>query len=169
MQKNIDAHLHVSWSDYHDLIEQLAIIVAKSNWQFDTILCLARGGLRVGDILSRIFDVPLAILSTSSYREHSGTQQGCLKIAEHITLSKGDLSGNILLLDDLADSGKTLLAVQQHLLMFYSKVLTVKTGVLWWKDCSQIKPDFYVQHLLNNPWIHQPFEQYDTMRPKDLM
>ncbi|MEY3997064.1 MAG: hypothetical protein RL344_1407 [Pseudomonadota bacterium] len=169
MQKNIDAHLYVSWNDYHDLIERLAIIVAQSGWQFDAILCLARGGLRVGDTLSRIFDVPLAILSTSSYREHSGTQQGYLNIAKHITVSSIELSGNILLLDDLADSGKTLIAVQQHLTVSYPKVLTVKTGVLWWKDCSQIKPDFYVQHLLNNPWIHQPFEQYDTMRPKDLM
>jgi uncharacterized protein len=169
MQKNIDAHLYVSWNDYHDLIERLSIIIAQSGWQFDAILCLARGGLRVGDTLSRIFDVPLAILSTSSYREGSGTQQGNLNIAKHITVSSGELSGNILLLDDLADSGKTLIAVQQHLAASYPKVLTVKTGVLWWKDCSQIKPDFYVQHLLNNPWIHQPFEQYDTMRPKDLM
>ena len=35
-------------------------------WRFDQILCLARGGLRVGDQLSRIFEVPLAILATSS-------------------------------------------------------------------------------------------------------
>ena len=37
--------------------------------KFDSILCLARGGLRVGDVISRIYDMPLAILAASSYRE----------------------------------------------------------------------------------------------------
>src|SRR5512140_224614 len=61
-------HLYVSYDEYHNLIEKLAIKVYQSDWQFDTILCLARGGMRPGDILSRIFDKPLAIMSTSSYR-----------------------------------------------------------------------------------------------------
>jgi len=64
-------HLYVSYDEYHNLIEKLAIKVYQSGWQFDTILCLARGGMRPGDILSRIFDKPLAIMSTSSYRAES--------------------------------------------------------------------------------------------------
>jgi hypothetical protein len=69
-------HLYVSYDEYHNLIEKLAIRIHQSGWQFDTILCLARGGMRPGDILSRIFDKPLAIMSTSSYRAEAGTQQG---------------------------------------------------------------------------------------------
>ncbi|MCX7597172.1 MAG: phosphoribosyltransferase family protein, partial [Fischerella sp.] len=59
--------LYVSWSDYHRKIEQLAAQIYQSGWQFNQIVCLARGGLRVGDILSRIYKQPLAILATSSY------------------------------------------------------------------------------------------------------
>ena len=44
-------HLYVSWDEYHLLIERLAIQVHKSGWEFDQILCLARGGLRPGDVL----------------------------------------------------------------------------------------------------------------------
>jgi hypoxanthine phosphoribosyltransferase len=69
-------HLYVSYDEYHNLIEKLAIKVHQSGWQFDTILCLARGGMRPGDILSRIFNKPLAIMSTSSYRADAGTVQG---------------------------------------------------------------------------------------------
>ena len=54
-------HLYVSYDEYHNLIERLAIKVHQSGWRFDTILCLARGGMRPGDVLSRIFNVPLAI------------------------------------------------------------------------------------------------------------
>jgi hypothetical protein len=39
---------------------------------------------------------------------------------------------------------------------------------LWWKGASVFKPDFWVDHLPHNPWIHQPFETYDTMRPDAL-
>ena len=68
-----DKDLWVSWDEYHRLIERLALKVYESGWKFDQVLCLARGGVRPGDVFSRIFDVPLAILSTSSYREEAGT------------------------------------------------------------------------------------------------
>ena len=55
--------LYVSWDEYHGVIEQLALSVHESGWRFDSLLCLARGGLRVGDVISRIYDMPLAILA----------------------------------------------------------------------------------------------------------
>ena len=58
---NTDTDLWVSWSEYNQLIEQLSLKVYESKYQFDTIVCLARGGVRVGDVMSRIFDVPLGI------------------------------------------------------------------------------------------------------------
>ena len=61
-------HLYVTWERYHRLIELLALQIHDSKWEFDHIIAIARGGLRVGDQLSRIFDKPLAIMSTSSYR-----------------------------------------------------------------------------------------------------
>ena len=108
-------HLYVSHERYHHLIEKLALMVYESGWQFDTILCLARGGVRPGDILSRIFNLPLAIMSTSSYRDDHGTKQGHLDIAHYITTPKGQIAGRVLLVDDLADSGKTLHEVVQML------------------------------------------------------
>ncbi|MHA6883839.1 phosphoribosyltransferase [Ralstonia pseudosolanacearum] len=165
---NDDAHLWVSWDDYHGLVERLALIVHESGWKFDQILCLARGGLRVGDQLSRIYDLPLAILATSSYREAAGTQQGNLDIAQYITMTRGELSGRVLLVDDLVDSGVTLERVGRHLRERYPAVIDVRTAVVWHKGCSKIQPDYAVQFLPTNPWIHQPFEEYDTLRPHNL-
>jgi hypothetical protein len=100
-------HLYVSWDEYHMLIERLALKVHNSGWEFDQILCLARGGMRPGDVLSRVFDKPLAIMSTSSYRADAGTIQGRLDLAKYITMPKGELAGRVLLVDDLADTGVT--------------------------------------------------------------
>jgi uncharacterized protein len=162
-------HLYVSYDEYHNLIEKLAIKVHQSGWTFDTILCLARGGMRPGDVLSRIFDVPLAIMSTSSYRADSGTVQGQLDIARYITTPKGEIAGRVLLVDDLADSGYTLRAVIELLRNNYPPITELRSAVIWTKAVSVFTPDYSVEYLPSNPWIHQPFESYDGMRPQQLL
>lgn len=162
-------HLYVSYDEYHNLIEKLAIKVYQSGWEFDTILCLARGGMRPGDILSRIFDKPLAIMSTSSYRAEGGTVQGHLDIARYITTPKGEIAGRVLLVDDLADSGHTLKAVVDTLKAHYPLITELRTAVIWTKAVSVFTPDYSVEYLPSNPWIHQPFESYDAMRPAALL
>ena len=162
-------HLYVSYDEYHNLIEKLAIKVHQSGWQFDTILCLARGGMRPGDILSRIFSVPLAIMSTSSYRAEAGTQQGHLDIAHYITTPRGQIAGKVLLVDDLADTGVTLQAVVDSMRNNYEPITELRTAVIWTKGVSKFTPDYSVDFLATNPWIHQPFEGYDTLRPEKLL
>ena len=163
-----DKHLWVSWDEYHREIEQLCLQVADSGWQFDQVLCLARGGLRPGDVFSRIFQVPLAVMSTSSYRAESGTVQGEIEISQHISSTAGPLCGRVLLVDDLADSGVTLRAVREQLRSSFPDVTEVKTAVIWCKACSSFLPDFYVRFLDDSPWIHQPFEEYDSLSLQGL-
>ncbi len=160
-------HLYVSWDEYHMLIERLALKVANSGWAFDQILCLARGGMRPGDVLSRVFDKPLAIMSTSSYRAEAGTIQGRLDLAKYITMPKGELAGRVLLVDDLSDSGVTLRAVVERL-RGLPAIAELRSAVIWVKGVSNFTPDYYVELLPSSPWIHQPFEEYDNLRPEGL-
>lgn len=160
--------LYVTWDDYHRLIERLIAQVYESGYKFDAILCLARGGLRIGDVISRVYDMPLAILAASSYREAAGTQQGRLDIGEFITKTGGEMSGKVLLVDDLVDSGVTMNRVIEHLKQCFPAVTEVRTAVLWYKGISTFRPDYFVQFLETSPWIHQPFEEYDALRPAQL-
>jgi hypoxanthine phosphoribosyltransferase len=163
-----DRDLWVSWDAYNVLIERLALGIHESGWQFDKIVCLARGGMRVGDVLSRIYDVPLGILATSSYREAAGTVQGGLDIAEFITITSGTLDGKVLLVDDMVDTGLTFSKVRAHLLEQFPSITELRSAVLWWKGHSSVVPDYYVEQLPTCPWIHQPFEDYDSLRPHQL-
>jgi hypoxanthine phosphoribosyltransferase len=112
--------------------------------------------------------MPLAILAASSYREAAGRSQGALDIARYITTTQDELSGNLLLVDDLVDSGVTLSRVVAHLKERYPAINEVRTAVIWYKACSTFAPEFYVEYLPTNPWIHQPFEVYDAMGPQKL-
>ncbi len=156
--------LYISWEEYHAKIEQLATQIYESEWEFDQILCLARGGLRIGDILSRIYNKPLAILSVSSYGGKDFQERGSLAIAQSITMTTATLGKRILLVDDLVDSGETILHILEWLNQHQEyKISEVRSAVLWFKACSVATPDYYIDFLSDNPWIHQPFEKYEKM------
>jgi hypoxanthine phosphoribosyltransferase len=160
--------LRVGWEEYYRLIEQLAVQIHQSGYAFDSLLCLARGGLRVGDVISRVFERPLAVLTVSSYREHAGTERGELRIAGSISSLDPQPHGRVLLVDDLADSGATLAGVVKYLHERFAQISELRTAVIWLKGCSQFRPDYVVSHLPDSPWIHQPFELYDRLRPGQL-
>lgn len=169
MQKSTETDLYVDWHGYHRMIERLALQVYESDWTFDVVLCLARGGLVAGNVLCRIFDKPLAVLSTSSYREAIGMKQGALHIGANISITQGELAGKILLVDDLIDTGVTLAAVKNYLKDNYPAVSDVRSAVLWRKGLAKQEPDYCVDLLDNSPWIHQPFEAYDALQPHMLV
>ena len=150
----------ISWEEYHQTIEKLAKQIQDSGWAFNQILCLAKGGLRVGDILARIFDQPLAILNVSSYGGSGNREQGNIRFAENFT-NFGALGDRLLLVDDLVDSGvsieKTIAWLQNH----SPHITELRTAVLWYKGHSSYKPNYFVEYLTDNPWIQQPFEHYE--------
>ena len=160
--------LHVSWDEYNRLVEKLALEVWKSGWNFEAIVCLARGGLRIGDVFSRLFDKPLGVLFTSSYRDDAGMTQGRLLVGEQLSSAQPLPGPRLLLVDDLADTGETLAQVVPILRQRYPQAREIRSAVLWRKGASVAQPDYFIEYLPTNPWIHQPFEEYDHMRPGDL-
>ena len=71
--------------------------------------------------------------------------------------------------DDLADTGHTLNSVINQLRNNYQPISELRSAVLWTKGVSSFTPDYSVEFLPTNPWIHQPFEGYDAMRPEQLI
>jgi len=159
----------VSWSEYHENIEKLAVQIYSSGWEFDQIICIAKGGLRVGDILCRLFHKPLAILSVSSYGGENNNVRGKITFSQHLSMTTSHLGSRVLLADDLADSGASLQAtlewLQDH---FEQEIQEIRTAVIWYKGTSEIEPNYYVDYLPESPWIHQPFEVYEQTSLENL-
>ncbi len=161
--------LYISWPEYHHKIKILAAQIHQSGWAFNQILCLAKGGLRVGDLLARIYDQPLAILAASSYGGANKQVRGSLNFARDLTMTTAHLGNRLLLVDDLVDSGHTLQEALAWLEQHYgADIDQVRTAVLWYKSKSVFVPDYYVDYLPENPWVHQPFEVFEQMLPADL-
>jgi hypoxanthine phosphoribosyltransferase len=85
-----------------------------------------------------------------------------------MTMTAPRLGDRVLLVDDMVDSGHTLAAVRKELPLRFPHIVDVRTAVVWYKAHSMFKPDYYVEYLPDNPWIHQPFEIYDSLRPEGV-
>ena len=159
--------LTVSWEDYHRLIEHLALQLHNAQAPFDQIVALSRGGLRLGDALSRLFQRPLVVMAASSYGGDQERTQGELVLGHQLAHTCPELGPRLLLVDDLADSGATLEASRRWLIDTLEPAAVI-TAVLWCKAHSCITPDFLAVELPHNPWINQPFEAWDQTTP-DLL
>lgn len=161
--------LYVSWEQYHQNIEKLAVKIYRSGWNFSQIVCLAKGGLRIGDILCRLSRQPLAILCAASYGGKENRVRGDIIFSQHLATIPAKLGDRVLLVDDLVDSGISLEKAVRWLKEHHGdEIEEIRTAVIWYKACSIVKPDYFVDYLPDNPWIHQPFEGYERMTLAEL-
>ena len=160
--------LVVSWHQYHALIEHLALLVHHRGCPFDQVVALSRGGLRVGDTLSRLFDRPLVVMAVSSYGGANGRDQGRMRVGQSLAHTCPRLGSRLLLVDDLADSGATLKAATTWLHQSIHPD-SITTAVLWLKGHSAARPHLWAVELPSNPWILQPFERYERLTPAALL
>ncbi len=114
--------------------------------RFDTIIGIARGGLTLAHMLSEALDIRnVQTISTQLYDE---TQK-----REHITvrdLCSLEESKNILVVDDIADSGETLKTLFNYLTLTYPQA-HFETATLFYKKSSVFKPDYWVKEA--HSWI----------------
>lgn len=147
----------VDWAEYERLLTLLIGQIKDSNFKPDAVLGVARGGLLVADAVSREFNIPMAVVVASSYRGVGEVTADSLYVSDIASIAP--LSGNVLVVDDLVDSGVTLQVLLEKLRFDQKEVSAFKTAVLWTKPASRFQPDFSASQLEHDIWIVQPFER----------
>ena len=164
--------LLISWEDYNHTVEKLAIQVHESGFKPDLLIGIMRGGAPIIDVLSRIFKLKCAYLAVESYSgEKQEDQQGNIIFSREMSSTVHSMGGNILLCDDLSDTGVTLTRSIEWLSNYEpikNNIKHIKTAVLWKKLHSTYEPDYCANRLNDNPWIVQPFENYELLSTEDI-
>ena len=143
-------YLAVTWNEYHTLSQTLADNILRQKISLDEIVAIARGGLSLGLILTDFLRIPISTITIQSYTDIK--KQGLVQITSK--LGKTIRGKNILLVDDIADSGKTFLRAISYLKRHKPASLT--TASLFYKPHSTYRPDFFVKQT--NDWILLPHE-----------
>jgi hypothetical protein len=149
--------LALTWSDIEASLLTLADKISESDYHPDMIVGIARGGWVVARILSDLLDVrDLASIKIEFYK---GVDEKVKvpKITQPISDSpKGKV---VLVADDVADTGESLMLAQRHLIDQGARALKVAT--IHYKPWSKFRPDNYF--LETDDWIMYPWEIRETM------
>ena len=169
----MEKKLIIKFEDYLDTVEKLALEISI-NYNPTVLVGIMRGAAPVIDILSRIFKLPTAYIVIQSYSgKKIENDQGELIFARDISsIAKDKDFKNILLVDDLSDSGMTLLKSIDWLKKYdpiKNYIKDIKTACLWKKKSSKFFPDFCPIKLNHDPWIVQPTEHYEELNIKDIV
>lgn len=139
---------------------ELAADILKRFGRPESIVYIERGGMVIGRLLSDFLSVRKVYPLRASYYNDDGIPMTHVRITDfEFTLSKSD--GFILLVDDIADTGKTLKAASEELKKRGSAKIVTATVV--YKPQSIFKPDAYVYEVSNNTWIVFDYEEIETL------
>ena len=101
--------LIVSWDDYNNTVERLAVQIYDSGYKPTLLVGIMRGGAPMIDVLSRVFKLKCAYLAVESYSGKGvEDEQGEIVFSREMSSTVQEMKGNILLCDDLSDTGVTL-------------------------------------------------------------
>lgn len=123
------ARLKITWQEFEKDIKLLEKRIKTIEWKITGIYGVPRGGLIAATLLSYRIGIPLV-------------------------LDKKKITRNTLIVDDIADSGKTL---QKLLKMIKKKREDLIIATIWYFPGSKITPDYYVRIKEKN-WLVFPWE-----------
>jgi hypoxanthine phosphoribosyltransferase len=132
---------YVSWNEIDELVNSLTQQIAQSGIQIENIFGLQRGGLIPAVMVSHKLGIPM---------------------------TKGTISPNTLIIDDICDSGVTFTNFFETHQKEYAFPFNLNFACLHYKpQTSKFKPTFYSSIWNSNDWIVYPWEREDSNTIQD--
>lgn len=150
----------------------------NDDFQPTLIVGIVRGGYFLADLFSRVFHgAPLILYHSRRYSDEETKKleiQNTMIISEKSIMVPSDdnkpfnldKGTKIIIVDELADTGETLMFIKQLICQRFSFVddWAIKTLVAWHKETSKFQPDYFGEFISCDkfsqqcPWIKTPWE-----------
>jgi len=134
--------IYLSWKDIEDAIESIAYKIEKSGIEITCVCGVERGGLIPAVLLSHKMKIP------------------------YFTVVPPKNTG-ILLIDDICDSGETIIKLKNKYFSYNSGSIHIAT--LHYKQSAKSKPDFWYSLVQEKDWIVYPWEVKDSNTVQDYL
>ncbi|MCC6032612.1 MAG: phosphoribosyltransferase [Desulfurococcaceae archaeon] len=150
--------LILTWKKIHEASLKLASEIAREGLEIDLIVGILRGGYIIARILGDMLGTEnIGVVEVKFYK-------GIEERAERPIITQpltADVKGkNVLVVDDVVDSGRTLEIVTEQVRLRGAR--SVRTAVLFYKPKSIIRPDFFAQET--SEWVVFPWELCEFIR-----
>jgi hypoxanthine phosphoribosyltransferase len=143
----------LGWNKISQLSYLLADKIAADKYRPDLVIAVARGGYVPARLLCDYLDIyNLTSIRISHYLGGANKIKSA-KLSIPLNLDISDM--DILLVDDVDDTGETLQLALEHIQNF--NPARIKVAVLHHKKISTITPDYYAQKIVKWRWITYPW------------
>ncbi len=125
---------------YDEFREDLKALTHKIDQEFDVILPISRGGLSMGQMLGEFYNIrEVYAINTIGYN-------GTKKLDEVMVFNIPDLdrAKRVLVVDDIVDSGETLVEVLKILESKYP-MIEFYTASIFYKPTAVVEPTWWVK------------------------
>lgn len=147
MDKDFTARI-VGLSEVYEMAYKISDQITESSLNFDVVIGIARGGFPPARLVCDFLNIKT--LTAVQIKHYTGAKEHKeVDISDPVDI---DLKGkNVLIVDDVNDSGKTLVAAVNHV-----KILDageIRTAVLHEKSNTSMKADFVGDYLDDWRWL----------------
>ncbi len=146
----------LTWSGFGDASRELAKQVWDSGYNPDVIVCIARGGLIPAGAIAYAMDHKSLFVINVEFYTGVGTTLLDPRLVDPVPDRAGLEGKRILIVDDVADSGRTLQFVREICEQYTDEV---KTAVLYQKPRSIIDCEYVwktTDEWIAFPWSDKP-------------
>ena len=131
---------------YEELISDTKALISKFENSYDALLVVARGGMTFAHILAEGLNIrDIALVNIASYDEM--VQRDTVTIKE---FPKLDSKKRYLVVEDIVDSGKSMLALTEKLSQHYCD-LDYDVAAIFYKKTAAYTPKYYLHEA--TAWI----------------
>jgi uncharacterized protein len=147
-----------TWNQIYSMLLNLADRIRASRFKPDTIIGVSRGGWPPARVLSDLLDNPNLANVRAEFYVGVAETKGEPALTQSVSIP---IAGKkVLIVDEVADTGKSLKLVKEHALQLGAT--EAKIATIYYKPWSIIKPDFYEKET--NRWIVFPWEIKETLK-----
>jgi len=145
-----------TWDEIYEMLLSLATRIKESGFHPDLIVGVSRGGWVPG----RIFSDLLSNAHTANVKIefYVGIGETTRRPVVTQPISEDIARKNILVVDDVADTGESLLVALEH--VREREAGQIRTVTIYYKPHSRFKPDFFAE--TTPEWIIFPWERLET-------
>lgn len=149
--------LFLSWDDVQGLSEKVSDLIMDSGYKPDLMIAISRGGFDPARIMSDQLNIRKLASLQIIYYTGLNTRRDKPEVLFPLNAQVEGLK--VLVVDDVSDSGNSLIAVKKY--VEDRGAVEVRLATLHHKPWSKFKPDYYGEEV--SKWIIYPWEPRESV------
>jgi len=147
-----------TWNQIYNILLSQAKKIRQSGFKPDIVIGITKGGWIPARVLSDLLEIPN--LATVRVEFYLGVAEAKKEPVLTQGVSVGVTGKKVLIVDDVADTGKSLKLAREHVLQ--QGAVEIRTATVYRKPWSVIKPDY--SETETSLWVVFPWETKETIR-----